>query len=1172
MHLNGLLTALTETEIFKSLLAGIQQGETVPDQDILRSARPYVIAALMQQLNRPMLIVTAHEDRAYNITQQLLAWLPEANVSRFHEPTPGFYERAPWGENTIRARLQTLGLLANWEAGMTPPIVVTCAHALMQKTLPLRDFKLGTRKLKVGAQQDPEKLIRLWLELGYEPTTIVTQPGQFSRRGGIIDFFPSTEPVPVRLEFFGDEIESLRCFDPATQRSLELSETVVVAPTREALPKYAPRVAEKLAAWFMDQPTNDEAVSARPDQEHLEQGTAFPLLEFYMPWMYSTPGSLLDYLPEKALVLVDGWGSVHDAIAEIEENALEMREDKRKQKLIPADDTLPYFTWDDLREGIEARNPIHLGRGESAPTEPVLGELFSPDQRFGGQLRRFLEYLQTLRRNQERVVTVTRQAQHLARMWAESASYVPPVTEVNHLGEPGSVIFVDSELNEGWLLQLPDHPLHLLSDSEIFGWKRPEPRRRQRPRVVTPEALFADLAVGDYIVHVEYGVGRFAGLIKRSVDGNERELLKLEYADNDTLFVPIHQAERITRYVGVDDAPPKLNRLGTQEWIKIRKKASEAAEEMAEELLQIYAARALATRPAYPPDNPWQHELEASFPYVETEDQLKAIVDVKADMESPNPMDRLVCGDVGYGKTEVALRAAFKAAVAHRQVAILVPTTILAQQHYNTFAKRLDPFPVKVEMLSRFRNEEEQKEILKGVRNGTVDIVIGTHRLLGEDVQFKNLGMVIIDEEQRFGITHKERMKKLRNEIDVLTMTATPIPRTLYMSMTGVRDISVIQTAPDERLPVATHVGNFDERLIRQAILRELDRGGQVFFVHNRVQSIDSIADLLKKIVPEASVVVGHGQMNETLLEKVMTAFANGDYDVLISTAIIESGLDIPNANTIIIDRADWFGLAELYQLRGRVGRSANQAYAYFFHPPSHRLTEETRMRLETISEETQLGAGLSIAMRDLEIRGAGDMLGKRQSGHIAAVGFHLYTQMLAQAVQRLRAQQGITEKETKKLAENAPASPFTIDLPLPAYIPSEYIPDTALRIQLYRRLADMHSEKEISEITTELADRFGALPRAVEGLLFQLRVKALAGRAHATAIVHEQQKIGIKLPYLGQVDRVKLQNELGYDVRVSRTAIWLPRNPDTDEWMLALLDILENLATAVGQVEAAGL
>lgn len=1156
MDLNGLLAALIETPVFQQWTAQIHADQPLPDQDILRSARPYVVAALAIQLQRPIILLTARPDRAYNVTEQLPVWLPGIEISRFEAPTPDFYERAPWSENTIRARLQTLGLLANYHKGDPPLIVVASAQALMQKTLPLREFKRGSRKLSVGSQHDPNKLMRLWLELGYEAVSIVSQPGQFSHRGGIVDVFPPTHPKPLRLDFFDTDLESIRYFDPATQRSLEPVERITFYPTREALPKNAPQVAEKLAPWFLNQPDDDDAISVRPDFEGLQQGAAFPMLEYYLPWMYEEAASLLDYLPENALVLMDDWGAMRDAIEELEEQALQLREERIQKNQLPPDAPLAYHTWDALLESIESRHPIHLGRGDLHPNdEKLLGELFMPDQRFGGQIRTFLEHLQNLRKSGHLTITVTRQAEHVAQLWSEINPYIAPVSDLPTLDKLNPITFIEGELNEGWVLHTESRQIHLLTDSEIFGWKRPEPRRRQRPRTVTPESFFADLAVGDYVVHVEYGIARFAGLIKRTFDGNEREFLKLEYADNDTIFVPIHQAERITRYVGADDTAPKLNRVGTQEWIKTRKKASEAAEALAEELLHLYAERELSSGFAFAPDNPWQHELEASFPYVETEDQLKAISDVKRDMEMARSMDRLVCGDVGYGKTEVALRAAFKATMDGKQVAVLVPTTILAQQHYQTFVKRLVNFPVKVEMLSRFRSEDQQKAILKDTRNGAIDIVIGTHRLLQDDLHFKNLGLLIIDEEQRFGITHKEQLKKMRVGVDVLALTATPIPRTLYMSLTGIRDISVIQTAPEERLPVATHVGNFDERLIRQAILRELDRGGQVFFVHNRVQSISSIAELLRGLVPEANFAIAHGQLHERQLEKVMTEFSAGDYDVLISTSIIESGLDIPNANTIIIDRADWFGLADLYQLRGRVGRSAQQAYSYFFHPPTHRLTEEARARLDTISEETQLGAGLSIAMRDLEIRGAGDLLGKRQSGHIAAVGFHLYTQLLSQAVRKLKARKGITPSVPVS------TSPLTIDLPIPAYIPAEYIPETALRIQLYRRLADLHTLASIDEIRAELTDRFGEIPRAVEGLLYQLRIKLLAGQAHATAIVQEQQKIGIKLPYLGQIDRAKLQNDLGYDVRVSRTAIWLPRDKEDITWQFALLEMLEKLA-----------
>jgi transcription-repair coupling factor (superfamily II helicase) len=526
-------------------------------------------------------------------------------------------------------------------------------------------------------------------------------------------------------------------------------------------------------------------------------------------------------------------------------------------------------------------------------------------------------------------------------------------------------------------------------------------------------------------------------------------------------------------------------------------------------------------------------------------------------------MDRLICGDVGYGKTEVALRAAFKAVMDSKQVAILVPTTVLAQQHFMTFSQRLAAFPVRVEMLSRLRTRQEQNDILAKTARGEVDILIGTHRLLQADVTFRDLGLLIIDEEQRFGVTHKERLKQMRTEVDVLTLTATPIPRTLYMSLSGIRDISMIQTPPEERLPVLTYVGPSDDKLIRQAILREIDRGGQIFFLHNRVSTIKAIARRLEELVPEASVAIGHGQMPEDELETVMTEFAAGEYDVLLCTTIIESGLDIPNANTIIIDRADMFGLAQLYQLRGRVGRGANRAYAYLFHPRSTRLTEDARARLDTIAEQTELGSGLNIAMRDLEIRGSGDLLGTRQSGYIASVGFYLYTQLLAQAVQKLKSGQPARQSDSPlpELAATGPTT--TIDLPIPTYIPVDFIPEVALRLQLYRRLADLQTESAIEEMRTELTDRFGPLPPEISGLLFQIQVKLRSSRANVTAITSDDNQINIRLPYLAEVDRPALQAYLGSDTRVSRTSVWLLRDPNSDEWQARLLEVLDKLKTS---------
>ncbi|MFW6136357.1 MAG: transcription-repair coupling factor, partial [Chloroflexota bacterium] len=644
------------------------------------------------------------------------------------------------------------------------------------------------------------------------------------------------------------------------------------------------------------------------------------------------------------------------------------------------------------------------------------------------------------------------------------------------------------------------------------------------------------------------------GLVTRSLEGGEQEYLLIEYGGEDRLFVPIYQTDRLSRYVGADDRPPELSRLGKAQWRDVKERVKKATEEVARELLDLYAARELAEGHSYRPDTPWQTELEASFPYYETPGQREAIADVKDDMESPQPIDRLICGDVGYGKTEVAVRAAFKAVMDGRQVAVLVPTTVLAQQHYATFRQRMEPFPVEIEMLSRFRTPAEQEGVLEKLLAEQIDVVIGTHRLLQDDVAFADLGLLIIDEEQRFGVTHKEKFKKMRTQLDVLTMTATPIPRTLYMALTGVRDISVIETPPEERLPVSTYVGDYDTSLIRRAILRELERGGQVFYVHNRVQTIEVARRRLERIVPEATFGVAHGRMRGRDLEETMVRFVDGKIDVLVCTTIIESGLDIPAANTLIVERAGRLGLAQLYQLRGRVGRAAERAYAYLFHERESRLTPEARRRLETIREASGLGDGYAIAMRDLEIRGAGDILGTRQSGHISAVGFHLYTRLLSRAVEELKA-----EREGKPPPPE-PLADIRIDLPIPVSLPEDYVADTWLRLKMYRRLAELNSMEEIEEMERELVDRFGPLPRPAQNLMYQLRLKALARDAGVGIVAMDNGRLALRSGGR-EFPREDLLQVLNGQASISRYGIWLPKEAG---WEEMLVDVLKKVASVM--------
>ncbi len=1228
MNLSALLPALRTLPEYPGLLEHI--GRNPVALGLPRAARLPVVAALAADLQRPALLIAARSDRALLFNEELPAWLPIQQQSAFsHQPSARFandplsvhpsalrlqpssfiihhfpepnplpYEHAPWGPRTIRQRIATLASLvaphpADSSFILQPsPFIISSARALLTRTLPRRDYLAAARTLRIGQSIRLDKLLESWIGAGYTSDTIVSEPGQFSRRGGIVDVWPPADTYPTRIELFGDEIEHLRRFDPASQRSGDGVDSVTVTPAREVLIKNGPRAVETQHA-ASPQHAASLPDNIAPDLDRLAEGAAFPTLEFYLPLLHTTPASLLDYLPDNTLIFIDDWSDLAGTVAELETQALELRADALNNGLIAPDFPAPNLSWSDLQDDLARLPLIHLGHlaDELITALPIsLGDHFTPGPRFGGQIDHILDHLitrhETFQRNVstrlgidhtlDHLITrhtapdaptllVTRQAARMAELWGEHDAYLPPT---EHLPDPlPPLAFVPGALSDGFTLRLPSATLSLLTDSELFGWARPEPRRRPHaPEPArAPDVSYADFAPGDYIVHVDYGIGRYTGLVKRTLDGYDREYIHLQYEGGDDLYVPIIQADRLSKYIGANETPPGLSRLGTAEWVAARTRAQQAAEEVARELLDLYAKRETIPGRAFAPDTVWQGELEAAFGYIETPDQLKAINDVKRDMEHPRPMDRLICGDVGYGKTEVALRAAFKAVNDGAQVAVLVPTTVLAQQHFNTFRQRLAAYPVKVEMLSRFRTHAEQEEILRNTHSGEVDILIGTHRLIQKDVAFANLGLLVIDEEQRFGVTHKERLKQMRTEVDVLTLTATPIPRTLYMSLAGIRDISMIQTPPDERLPVITHVGPYNERVVRQAVLRELDRGGQIFFVHNRVQSIDIARRKLQTLVPEARIGVGHGQMDERQLAAVMDAFSANEIDILLCTSIIESGLDIPNANTLIIDRADMFGLAQLYQLRGRVGRGANRAYAYFFHDKHHRMTPEARQRLETIAEQTELGAGYSIAMRDLEMRGAGDLLGARQHGHISAVGFHLYTRLLAQAVQNLKLQ-----TSNFKSSNGTPFGVWnlefgvSVDLPIPATLPAEYIPDRNLRLKLYRRLADIKDEQGIADIAAELADRFGRMPKPVENLLYQIKVKILAQRAAVEAVASESGQIVLR-SRLWETDegREAAAAALGAAGRIGKGKAWLARLAEgaAKSWKEQLVESLEQLA-----------
>jgi transcription-repair coupling factor (superfamily II helicase) len=1164
LDLSGLLTLIQDIPLYQDLLQQLREGDASASLPLglISAARPYVVAALHRHLGQPIILLTARPERVRAWTEQLAVWLGDPRLARPFPPPDGLpYERVPWARETVCERISALTALTRPEPEAPPPIVVASARALMQKTLPPREFRASTRSIRLGQIVPLSRMLQQWVELGYQPERVVEEPGTFSRRGGLVDVFPPNLSQPVRVEFFGDEIDSLRRFDPATQRSDDRLERFALAPASEALTRLSSLVVRRLQDLELSACHPLAEREYRDDMGHLESSTRFQGIEFWLPYFYSEPGVLTDYLPANGLLVVDDWQDLRAAVAETEQRAADVRRDLLRANELPPNMASPLLPWDDLRGKLTAHTPLLLGQTgpqDSARLVGPLGHAFAFEQRYGGQLKRALEAFDEHRHAGQRVIIVTRQAPRLAELLDEREIRVTPVRDVRGLPAEGNLTLVQGTLEEGWILcdtqagntrgadQSPspaDCLLHLLTDAELFGWTRPVPRRARRPRPAAPERFFADVQPGDYVVHVEHGIGLFQDLVQIVVDGGEREYLLVEYAAGDKLYVPIYQADRLSRYVGTTDLPPHVNRLGTAEWERIKERTKKAVSEIADDLLELYAAREVVPGHAFAPDTLWQAELEASFPYIETEAQLQALDEIKADMEKPLPMDRLVCGDVGYGKTEVALRAAFKAVMDGKQAALLVPTTVLAQQHLQTFEERLKAFPIRTEMLSRFRTSSQQADVLDRLAQGNVDIVIGTHRLLSNDVVFKDLGLLIIDEEQRFGVGQKEKLKQMRTEVDVLTLTATPIPRTLHMSLTGVRDMSTIDTPPEERLPIRTYVADYDENLIRQAIRRELERGGQVYFVHNRIMGIYPMANRLRKLVPEARIAVGHGQMPERELEGVMSAFIRGEIDILVSTSIIESGLDIPNVNTLVVNRADMFGLAQLYQLRGRVGRGARRAYAYFLHPRVSSLSEAARARLSTIAETTELGAGFRIAMRDLEIRGAGELLGARQHGHITAVGFDLYVRLLAQAVQQAKAGQpdyDPSRDEDIRLLLRPLAPSVQINLPMTAHLPEAYVPDAALRLQLYRRLAGLTSGEELEEMQCELADRFGPLPEEAENLFFQLRLKLSAVEAGVSAITVEEGQVVIRADSMENLDRTWLQRRLGNRARVSRRQMWL--------------------------------
>jgi transcription-repair coupling factor (superfamily II helicase) len=1112
------------------------------------------IAALVQSLEFPVMIVTSRPDVAEQIAGGLREYLGDdspIDIWPGADATP--YELVPLDRAVSVKRVEILQRLGTGERSVT----AVPARALTQRLSPSTDFLGQVHELRVGARLQPETFLADLITSGYDIQQMVREPGQVSRRGGIIDLFPPTGDHAVRIDLFGDEIDSLRLFDPETQRSTNRIERFSVRPPLEISLLHraeAVRDLQELELESLRPEVREEWGRLLRRLENADPGVA---LDLFSPYLLPNPAMMLDHLPMRHLVIAVEPGAIQLALNQFVALAEETRANLIDAGEIPAGMRQPYVDASEALQRLRGRRLLTIGEPPDEWGIESIADIpgapgFSPSiASFAGRGDAWVRHVVSLAAEGWNAVIATEQSERVSEMLREH-DFIPQQQMADHDDglSSGAVMVRHSSVQPGWIN--PGLRLALFTDRELFGYRHHVRSRPRRRRQVTP-GLIESLRPGDYVVHVEHGIARYAGLTTLESSGAEREYLLLEYAANDRLYLPVDQIDRITRYEG-GGVEPKLTRLGSPEWSRAKQRVRRAVREMAFELLQLYAAREASEGVAFPPDTVWDFELEESFPYRETVDQRRAILDVKGDMENSRPMDRLVCGDVGYGKTEVALRAAFKAVNGGYQVAILVPTTILALQHYHTFRERLAAFPVNVAMLSRLRTRREQRGTLDGLASGNVDIVIGTHRLLQKDVRFSQLGMVVVDEEQRFGVAHKEQLKRLRTDVDVLTMTATPIPRTLHMALAGIRDLSVINTPPQDRISIRTFVTAESDSLVRESILREIGRGGQVYFVHNRVQSIYHVLRKLLELVPEARFGVGHGQMPEDELEAVMLAFVQHEFDVLICTTIIESGVDIPNTNTVIIDQAQNFGLTQLYQLRGRIGRSHQRAYAYLLYPPNRTLSREAQARLEAIQEATELGAGFQIALRDLEIRGAGNVLGAEQSGHIAAVGFDLYTRMLATAVEEIKSGRPIEEPES-----------VTVDLQVDAVIPPEYAGDEELRIELYRKLAAVESHGQLRDLQEEFLDRFGPIPAPVYKLIELARLRVRAAGLGVTSIIERDREVYIRPVVGSRLNQEQLRIAIGAGVHVTPNQVRLT----TARIELDSLDAVKRVLSAVEDGDA---
>ncbi len=1184
-----LLAPLRATKGFLALEEAVERsvGKPAAAFGLVEGARVAVAGALSR--GRRTLIVAPSDQAAMRTAEDLT----RCGVAAAHFPAreTALFRADAESRELIHRRIAVLGDLLQGK------VQVVCApiEALLLQLMPVAEFREAILTLQPGDEADLSDLTRRLAAAGYAREEAVEGRGQFAVRGGILDVYPVQAMTAYRVEFFGDEVDSVREMDVLTQRSTPTDAPLLVYPATEACasPAQMRRAADLLegelsalrarapkkraaddAPWLSGE-DEEEAGPSRPARkallpedrrperiEALRLGKRGEALENFVPYLYEKPAYFSDYFDPELVVLEEA-GRLRERAQNVGlefyeqvKNALERQEAfPGQQKLLD--------TWDNFVRILEKRRSAVLGHMQVGLGDLRLSAICNIETRqipdFQGQNALLVEELNAYRQKGTAVALLTGGRARGERLRDSLRERDLPVTFAEGTAPlaPGEMAVIPLGLSRGFAL--PEANFAALGDADLFGTTRQRAARRRRKAGEAIRA-FTDLKVGDYVVHESHGIGVYTGIARMTMQGKTRDYLHIQYQGTDALYVPTDQLDRVQKYIGMENKPPRLNKLGGTEWARSKARVKGEILKMADELIRLYASRQAAPGFAFSPDTPWQRDFEDDFPYEETPDQLQCIAEIKQDMQQPHPMDRLLCGDVGYGKTEVAVRAAFKAVMDGKQVAFLVPTTVLAQQHFQSVRKRFSHFPVRIEMLSRFRTAQEQKQILQKLKDGQIDILIGTHRLLGKDVQFRDLGLVIIDEEQRFGVAHKEKLKQLKTQVDVLTLSATPIPRTLHMSMVGIRDMSLLETPPEERYPVQTYVLEYSDALVRDAILRELARKGQVYLLYNRVRSIERFYDHICRLVPEARVAVGHGQMRETSLEDVMLDFYEGKFDVLVCSTIIESGLDVPAANTMIVCDADRFGLSQLYQLRGRVGRSNRLAYCYLTVPPNKVLTEVAEKRLSAIREFTEFGSGFKIAMRDLEIRGAGNLLGSQQHGQMADVGYDLYCKLMEEAVNELRGQAGLqVDVETK------------VELPVDAYLPQEFVQGEALRMEVYKRIAEIETRADFSDVLDEMIDRFGDVPPEAEHLMWIALLKALSARLQIERVFLRGGKVVFRFSPNATIDGAKLVSALNKaksDLVLQRsgtgTVLLLNRAGEPEQLMELAVDALEKVVPAV--------